>query len=494
MSIRKGKSLKLMIQQDYNSERMKAMDTLTNQFYDVMHKYEKTFGIAGVQKNLEQWSEGKRDLLALLRRHSDWHEEELAVVLQYDEIRDIDATCVREAVFEMKQLARDCGLRDNQYDNFVCALDAATIDCRRIPDESRLADIRSHGGIECAPGQKASRIVNRLCLKFGLDRYTAEKEESAPDGTKTVRRVHPYNAIFARLSDALNPGTERRKGILSIHPCDYLEMSNDDNTWRSCHCLNDGEYQAGTLSYMGDTVTMIFYTVNPDVEEAFHKVPRITREVFCYHDGTLLQSRLYPSDRADQRERYMELVEQVITTCLGVPNQWTTQAVTHNTKDFWRTYPNALHYKDYECGYAIVSVLLGEEFHHEIFTIGSQAYCVCCGEELRYEDVLDCSRCESKAICKECGREVSYNHYNYDPERHAFFCDECFHHCFFCNKVFQGEVYRVHRHGQTHSMTACRTCYENLTQPCGTCRCSTACKIVDASAFCGHAKWLPEAA
>src|SRR5699024_3889968 len=146
------------------------------------------------------------------------------------------------------------------FDNFTGALDAATRDYRRVPNESRLADIRRLGGIECAPGQKASRIVNRLCLKFGLDRYVVDKEESSPDGTKTMRQVQPYNVIFARLADALNPGVEQRVGVLFIHPGDFLEMSNKDNSWHSCHCLEDGGYQAGALSYMGDTVTMIFYT------------------------------------------------------------------------------------------------------------------------------------------------------------------------------------------------------------------------------------------
>ena len=470
------------------------MGTLTDQFYDVMHKYRKSFGSAGVQKNLEQWKARKKELHALLHKHTHWNEDELAVVLHYEDIRDIDRSCVEEAVFEMEQLARDCGLCGELYDNFTGALDAATKDCQRVPNESRLADIRRLGGIECAPGQKASRIINRLCLKFGLDRYEAEKVESSPDGTKTVRRIHPYNAVFARLSDALNPGAVQRVGILSIHPCDYLEMSNQDDSWHSCHCLADGEYQVGTLSYMGDTVTMMFYTVDPKEEKDFHKMPRITREVFCYHDGTLLQSRLYPSDRADQRECYMALVERVITTCLGVSNRWITQAVTSHTREYWTTHPNALHYQDYEYGYAIVSLLQAEGFKHEVFTIGSQASCVCCGAELRHEDRLNCFNCRRTFVCKECGKEVEFSMSRYDADLHAFFCEDCHPVCHFCNNPIQGAVYRVRRRGSNLSQAACQKCYENLTQACSDCHCTPACQIVDATAFCGHGTWFPEAA
>lgn len=327
------------------------MNRLQEQFYDVMHKYQKSFSEKGVQKNLEVWRTGKRALHELLRKHPAWNEQELAVVIPYDDVRDIDRSCVNEAVFEMEQLANDCGLKDHELAKFKVALRAATVDCQRIIPEGRLAEIREYGGIECAPGQKSSRIVNRLCLRFGLDQYTREKEESSPDGTKRMRTVRPYNAIFARLSDALNPSAIRRTGLLSIHPCDYLEMSNKDNTWDSCHCLEDGGYQTGTLSYMGDEVSMIFYTVSPEITSDYHKAQRITREVFCYHDGVLLQSRLYPSDRADQREKYMALIEEVFAFCLGVDNQWTTQEVTDHTERFWATDRNALHYRDYDYGY-----------------------------------------------------------------------------------------------------------------------------------------------
>ena len=470
------------------------MNTLTEQFYDVMYKYRKSFGIAGVQKNLEQWKAGKKDLHALLQKHPDWNEDEMAVVLHYEDIRDIDRSCVDEGVFEMTQLAKDCGLCGELFDNFTGALDAATRDYRRVPNESRLSDIRRLGGIECAPGQKASRIVNRLCLKFGLDRYVVDKEESSPDGTKTMRQIHPYNAIFARLADALNPGVEQRVGVLSIHPCDFLEMSNKDNSWHSCHCLEDGGYQAGALSYMGDTVTMIFYMVASDVEREFHKAPRITREVFCYYDGTLLQSRLYPTDRADQRERYMDLVERVITTCLDVPNQWITQAITHSTDKYWLTDRNALHYRDYNNGYAVVSLLQGQEFQHKIFVIGSQAYCVCCGQELYYEDRLKCSSCRGTIICKECGREVGTAYGEYDDEASAFFCGDCRPRCRFCSTLIQGEVYRVQRHRHGLTANACRTCYEELTEACRQCQCTSVCEAVDAAVFCGHSEWFPEAA
>lgn len=45
---------------------------------------------------------------------------------------------------------------------------------------------------------------------------------------------------------------------LSVHPLDFLSLSESVSDWRSCHAL-DGEYRNGNLSYMLDSCTFICY-------------------------------------------------------------------------------------------------------------------------------------------------------------------------------------------------------------------------------------------
>lgn len=40
----------------------------------------------------------------------------------------------------------------------------------------------------------------------------------------------------------------------------------------------------GCQSYMGDSVSMIFFTVSDEYTQNLHTAPRITREIFCYTD------------------------------------------------------------------------------------------------------------------------------------------------------------------------------------------------------------------
>lgn len=405
------------------------MDELKQQFYEVMHKYQKPFSEEGVTANLTQWYEQKQGLLQFLRRHPLWNEKELAIVFRVEERREIDRITVDETRAAILELGRRACTDDTVYENFETALRAATADYARIPNEYRLDTIRQYGGIKCAPGQKASRIINRLCLKFHLDQIEEEAEAGEPDN-RYMRTVKPYNALFARLADALNPAHIEKTAVLSIHPCDFLEMSNRDNTWSSCHCLEGGGYRGGCQSYMGDAVSMIFFTVSDEYTQDFHTAPRITREIFCYKDNMLLQSRLYPTDLEDQKTLYRSIVQQAVATCLDKPNLWSIKR-GKETEPYCESAADSNHYPDYAYGYAVASLLKGETDYGKM-TIGSVARCVCCGGEQKNHRSIRCAECGNMYVCKGCGKTVhGYGRY---IDNH-FYCNECSYECTVCKET-----------------------------------------------------------
>ena len=438
------------------------MDELKQQFYEVMHKYQKPFSEEGVTANLTQWSEQKQGLLQLLRRHPIWNEKELAIVFRVEERREIDRITVDETRAAILELGRRACTDDTVYENFETALRAATADYARIPNEYRLDTIRQYGGIKCAPGQKASRIINRLCLKFHLDQIEEEAEAGEPDN-RYMRTVKPYNALFARLADALNPAHIEKTAVLSIHPCDFLEMSNRDNTWSSCHCLERGSYHGGCQSYMGDAVSMIFFTVSDEYTQDFHTAPRITREIFCYKDNVLLQSRLYPTDLEDQKTLYRGIVQQAIATCLDKPNLWSIKR-GKDTEPYCESAADSNHYPDYEYGYAVVSLLKGETDYGKM-TIGSVAHCVCCGGEQKDHRSIRCAECGSMFVCKGCGKTVhGYGRY---IDNH-FYCKECSYRCTACGEEFicMPRI-GITRSGEQRGI--CPACYEQVISVCRNC-------------------------
>lgn len=58
---------------------------------------------------------------------------------------------------------------------------------------------------------------------------------------------------------------------LSVHPLDYLSVSENTYNWRSCHSL-DGDYRSGNLSYMVDESTVICY-LKSDKDEYLPNFP-----------------------------------------------------------------------------------------------------------------------------------------------------------------------------------------------------------------------------
>lgn len=198
----------------------------------------------------------------------------------------IEHDVVDEIAFTMEDLAAEQIKEEQRLEDFRISLRTAVSEYSNTLSEQSLEVIRTRGGIKCATGQKTSRIIGKLCREFGVDGHER------------------YNAVFAQLSDALNPLQMLKTALLSLHPCDFLEMSNKDNTWSSCHNLESGGYQAGALSYMTDDVSMIFFTVDPGPTDHFYRLPRRSRQMFFFKDGSLFQSRLYPQDMSEPMDLY----------------------------------------------------------------------------------------------------------------------------------------------------------------------------------------------
>lgn len=88
---------------------------------------------------------------------------------------------------------------------------------------------------------------------------------SVPKGMKILRAFKYFckdkellNEIQSVASMAIQ--NDKVTGILcmSVHPLDYLSVSENAHNWRSCHAL-DGEYRAGNLNYMADSSTVVCY-------------------------------------------------------------------------------------------------------------------------------------------------------------------------------------------------------------------------------------------
>lgn len=430
-------------------------EKINEQVYAVLNKYGKSFTSVGVLANLKCWQANKGWLVGLLRCHPNWNEESLAVIFEVTHSREIDKSTVNCYQHELSHLIHTLDLSEDARNQFNRSIEAVTSTySKTLPGMDTAALVKQQSGVTCSVGQKTSRIINAICKKYGIDK-------------------HPeYNARFAKLADSLNPMQVKRTALLSVHPCDYLEMSNRNNSWSSCHCLDNGEYHGGTLSYMNDGYSMIFYTVDDDVTEEFYAAPKRTRQVFCYNSGILLQSRLYPqTDDNESRDMYRNIVQRAIADCLQLPNLWTLKREHDEVSRRISTHDDSLHYRDYE--YKVyrpnISLLkdadVGED---DSILVGHTAYCFDCARPVREPNATYCECCfdDGYVTCERCGDRVHEDSAHYIDG--YYYCDNCCSFCEVCESYTLSETTEVHGYnGNIYSV--CPSCLEENYCYCENC-------------------------
>lgn len=89
--------------------------------------------------------------------------------------------------------------------------------------------------------------------------------KAIPKGMKLLKAFKYFEPNSKHLEELQNTASRiiqenKIEGTLcfSVHPLDYLSVSENSYNWRSCHAL-DGEYRAGNLSYMVDDATVVCY-------------------------------------------------------------------------------------------------------------------------------------------------------------------------------------------------------------------------------------------
>jgi hypothetical protein len=311
-------------------------------------------------------------------------------------------------------------------------------------------------GIHVHAGEKSTKVMNKICKYLGYDKH----EE--------------YNRRYAKFADALSPIVIKRHTVLSLNPLDYLTMSFG-NSWASCHTIDktnkrgmpnsyEGQYSSGTMSYMLDPSSMVFYTVDKVYEgDDYWTQPKIVRQMFHYGEDKLIQARLYPQDNdgdSDAYKPYRELVQEILATIFNFPNLWSTKSGTDAICQNVRSY--GTHYRDYTCFSSCrISRIQGRE-NYEPMVIGASPICIECGYTHDEESNINCCS-SSNQYCYDCGCLIDEDDaiwINGDA-----YCRDCVSYCDYCNEYHTGDSTYVHSDG----IYVCNYCLDEYYVWCEDC-------------------------
>ena len=262
----------------------------------------------------------KENLIELFSKHPKWNHKKLMIQFSSDIERKIDFRSILDFTNWLQEKANIASpswywnipeTREYEIIRFMTRIDKQFFDenMKNMIDEVN----KLNQNFKLRTNMKASKAIGKICREEGWDKL---------DG---------YNQKYAALCDALSPLKIKRHTVISLNPIDFLLMSNG-NSWNSCHDIGyyddePGCFSSGTISYMLDKHSFIFYTVDASYNgNEIEREEKIQRQVFGYNDEVLAQLRLYPQSNDYGAEQIYtdirEIVQKVVADCLGKPNLW----------------------------------------------------------------------------------------------------------------------------------------------------------------------------
>lgn len=446
---------------------------LQSKMSQLLEKYDYNYTDYALDKIINKWSTVKSPLLNAFKTHPNYIPEQFCIAFDTDYERTVNKnassifaqyltwTCAERYRDDIPEAIKNRKESEMQYLPDVLYTFLANLSsyaARTISEETCallnniIPEIHPHAG------EKTSRVINRICTYLGYNKD--------PD----------YNREFAKYADSLSPMIIKRHTVVSLNPLDYLTMSFG-NSWASCHTIDkhnkrnmpnsySGAYSSGTISYMLDPSSIVFYTVDASYNGTeYWNQPKINRQMFHYAGYKLVQGRLYPQDNdnnVSEYTTYRQIVQQVIAQCFNIPNLWTVSKGTSAASSY--IHDVGTHYRDYR-NYSNCTLSKNKEHsnNENHIYVGAYPICIECGDTHENEECINC--CSSNCTCCEdcgCGLEDEDDIYwvNGDP-----YCRDCVYYCQWCDEYHRSEEYYI----EDRDMYVCESCYREDFGCCEEC-------------------------
>lgn len=368
------------------TELKPIVDTMESVFDEAHYNYTDE----AVTKMAKKWARNKSKLANVLRKADGWDEKNLCVVRDITVVQR-DANRAQQAFKKLiydiyccaPNYAPGTRLLSDMYSADILLSDARLGTLSQRGREWFVANLERQGfdvKFSLNVGAKFSRVMNAV-----LRAVIEQTHFACPE----------YEKWFAAFSDGVKTKPEKLKFVLSIHPADYMRMSFG-NSWESCHKLGRGCYQAGTLSYMLDTCSMVGYVVKAECKDEYWKEGKIFRQMFMYNGVEMLKSRLYP-DYSTNDAIYGATFADCVAKILDIPSDWKKVNTTLTTMAQGKgssAYPDFTYSRYNTWSLVDPKYLADDAVITKTTPIGEPPMCPICGKEHWNKDSCYCDDCD----------------------------------------------------------------------------------------------------
>lgn len=268
---------------------------------------------------------------------------------------------------------------------------------------------------------------------------------------KTIKQIEydEINDLIEHLriqhSQVLNQKKISGNLCISIHPMDYITMSDNGNNWDSCMRWGNGggDYKIGTLEMLNSSSVVVCYLESKkpwNINDDYFWNNKKWRELFIIDKNFVCGVKGYP-----YHSTYLEtvcanwladLAEEYYHNKINRTNYRYDKQITFETNCMYNDIDANL-----ECFlyYSEDAIEANEEIN---FNYSGYARCLRCGkiifEEWTDSDILSgtflCPACAGLTFCADCGELINPNSYGIEHNG-EWYCEECMlEHGFFCGE------------------------------------------------------------
>lgn len=314
--------------------------------------------------------------------------------------------------------------------------------------------------------QAKQLFTNRVAKEFSY-RNKDNKVIKVPEGAKVMRVLQKIAKEFDLpdfeiFRNHISRITEIRKSkikfTLSIHPLDYMTMSDNANGWESCMnwTQGPGSYRAGTIEMMNSPVIVVAYiTTKPyyPANTSIEWTSKSWRELIIVHPNTICSVKSYPyyniafdkalvnwlADLVEEKTEWRynkKKPQESLESCSNI-KAWQDKEDKDNyfllhfeTNEMYNDFGNT-------DNYGIFSINPPDnKYHTSTINYSGLMTCMCCGENGYWSDDTEtviCEDCEPSIYCCCCDERVNINDaIEVDGE---WVCEDCYnnlHRCMCC--------------------------------------------------------------
>ena len=363
--------------------------------------------------------------------------------------------CLRENLYA---LAYPETLAHNAFNPYTPIFDEQEADLKLTLPSGKVLDFKSY------KNAKPLRILATLNKEFQI---------SSEEAFEEFRLFHSMVHNQKKVSGVLN---------LSIHPLDYMTMSDNCENWSSCMSwLQNGEFRSGTIEMMNSPCVVVAY-ISSD-KNHLEIAPDLTwnskkwRQLFIVDKNAIASIKAYPYRNDELAQMVIEWIKDI------VPYSYTNDLYNFgNGCPIKGTYINFYADGHMYCDFSS-SLNHWGYFSKEVFELprfyldySGELNCMECGELVDLDETLEgslvCDRCDENAsvyYCEDCGRRLSrgeryYNNYG------SCYCEDCipyheYKDCSACREehcVADLEEHYICYKDKEYLLKLCPECYSTL--------------------------------